>query len=93
LLAGNNDLEKNFSLAEAGEGDGLNWVEARPKSGDSGFEKIRLGLAGKDLKAMELHDNFAQVTHIRFERMERNPALPVSLFRFVPPPGTDVVGE
>ncbi len=93
LLAGNNELEKNFNVREAGELDGLNWVEATPKSGESGFEKIRLGFAGSDLKAMELFDNFGQQTQIRFSRIERNPALPASLFTFKAPPGTDVLGE
>lgn len=93
LLAGSNELEKNFSLRETGEADGLNWVEATPKSGDSGFERIRLGFAGSDLKAMELFDNFGQQTQIRFNRIERNPALPASLFSFKVPPGTDVLGE
>lgn len=93
LLAGNNELEKNFNVREAGELDGLNWVEATPKSGESGFEKIRLGFAGSELKAMELFDNFGQQTQIRFSRIERNPALPASLFTFKAPPGTDVLGE
>jgi outer membrane lipoprotein-sorting protein len=51
LLAGSNELEKNFTLKEAGEADGMAWVEATPKADDSGFEKVRLGFAGKDLKA------------------------------------------
>lgn len=93
LLAGSNELEKNFTLAEAGEADGMNWVEATPKVDESGFEKIRLGLVGADLKAMELHDNFGQTTHIRFSRLERNPVLPAATFKFVPPAGVDIVGE
>ena len=93
LLAGKNDLEKNFTLTEAGESDGMNWVEATPKAGESGFEKVRLGFAGVDLKAMELFDSFGQTTQIRFSKLERNPALPASTFKFVPPAGVDVVGE
>lgn len=93
LLAGSNELEKNFNLKEVGEADGLNWVEATPKAGDSGFEKVRLGLAGSDLKAMELHDSFGQITVIRFSRLEKNPSLPATTFRFVPPAGVDVIGE
>jgi outer membrane lipoprotein carrier protein len=93
LLSGNNDLEKNFTLKEAGSEDGLNWVEATPKAGDSGFEKVRLGFAGSDLKAMELHDSFGQTTVIRFSKLERNPALPAASFKFAPPAGVDVVGE
>lgn len=93
LLAGNNDLEKNFHLSEGGESEGLNWLVAIPKAGDSGFEKIRLGFAGHDLKAMELQDAFGQTTQVRFSRLERNPALPDGYFKFTPPAGVDVIGE
>lgn len=93
LLAGSNELERNFTLREAGEADGLAWVEAVPKVADSGFEKVRIGMAGREMKAMELHDNFGQTTHIRLLRGERNPALAAGLFRFKPPAGSDVIGE
>src|SRR5574343_531102 len=93
LLSGSNELEKNFTLKESGEADGLAWVEAIPKATDSGFEKVRLGFAGSDLKAMELQDSFGQTTLIRFSKIERNPTLPAATFKFVPPAGVDVVGE
>lgn len=93
LLAGSNELEKNFVLEEAGEAEGMDWVEATPKAGDSGFEKVRLGFAGRDLTAMELYDSFGQTTHIRFANVERNPVLPAATFRFTPPVGVDIVGE
>lgn len=93
LLAGSNELEKNFTLSDAGEADGLNWVEATPKAADSGFEKVRLGFVGSELKAMELFDSFGQTTLIRFSKIERNPGIGPGLFRFSPPPGVDVVGE
>ena len=93
LLSGSNELEKNFTLKEAGEAEGLAWVEATPKAGDSGFEKVRLGFAGNDLKAMELQDSFGQTTLIRFAKIERNPTLPAATFKFTPPTGVDVVGE
>jgi outer membrane lipoprotein carrier protein len=93
LLSGSNDLEKNFTLKDVGEAEGLAWVEATPKNTESGFEKVRLGLAGSELKAMELYDNFGQTTQIRFSKVERNPALPAATFKFTPPAGVDVVGE
>lgn len=97
LLAGqageNGAIEKNFNLAESGSRDGLDWVEARPKSADGGFERMRIGFAGADLRAMEIVDNFGQTTLIRFADFERNPALAVDLFRFTPPKGADVIGE
>lgn len=93
LLSGNNEFEKNFTLKDAGEAEGMAWVEATPKAGDSGFERVRMGFSGNDLRAMELLDSFGQTTLIRFSRVERNPVLPPSTFRFSPPAGTDVVGE
>ena len=86
-------LEKNFSLREAGESEGLEWVEATPKSADSGFDKMRLGFDGNDLKAMELFDNFGQTTSLHFLNIERNPSIAASQFRFTPPAGVDVLGE
>jgi outer membrane lipoprotein carrier protein len=93
LLVGNNALDKNFTLREAGEHDGLEWLEAIPKGSDSGFEKLQLGFAGNDLKAMELSDNFGQTTSLLFARIERNVQLAPSLFHFTPPAGVDVIGE
>lgn len=102
LLAGDNTIEKNFSLREEdklGEtssrhaDDGIAWLEARPKTADSGFEKIRLGFAAHELKLMELHDSLGQTTKLSFSRLERNPRLPPTLFRFVPPAGADLLGE
>ena len=93
LLSGSNDLEKNFILKDVGDAEGMAWVEATPKTSDSGFESVRLGFAGSDLRAMELHDSFGQTTHIRFSRLERNPVLPAATFKFTPPAGVDIVGE
>src|SRR5574343_66749 len=93
LLSGSNELEKNFTLKESGEAEGMAWVEAIPKATDSGFERVRLGFAGSELRAMELLDSFGQTTLIRFSKVERNPALPATSFKFTPPVGADVVGE
>ena len=93
LLAGRNELERDFTLTEAGHADGMDWVEAIPKQNESGFEKVRLGFAGGELGAMELLDSFGQTTLIRFSKLVRNPALPADTFRFVPPAGVDIVGD
>ncbi len=92
-LGGKNTLEKNFTLREDGEREGLEWLEALPKTQENGFEKLRLGFAGAELKAMELLDNFGQTTSLHFSNLERNPTLAAALFRFTPPPGADVIGE
>ena len=93
LLVGGKTLEKNFTLREIGARDGLEWLEAIPKTADSGFEKIQIGFSGNDVKAMELFDNFGQMTSLYFNNIDRNPPLAASLFSFKPPAGVDVLGD
>ncbi len=93
LLAGDNDIEKLFSLKDTGSKDSLEWLEATPKSKEGSFEKVRMGFKGDDLQVMELKDNFGQTTLLRFSSLQRNPSMGASLFRFSPPKGADVIGD
>jgi len=93
LLAGASDLAKSFELVEAGTKDGLEWLEAKPREKESGFERIRLGMSVSGVEAMELVDHFGQTTVLRFSNMERNPQFDAGTFRFTPPKGVDVLGE
>ncbi|MBW7903033.1 MAG: outer membrane lipoprotein chaperone LolA [Rhodocyclaceae bacterium] len=95
LLAGEGlaALAQHFALQDAGAQDGLEWLEATPKSTDSGFEKVRIGFAGAELRAMELTDGFGQRTSLVFSKVEKNPPLAPSVFRFTPPAGADVLGD
>jgi outer membrane lipoprotein carrier protein len=93
LLAGSSDVEKAFELSEAGARDGLEWLEAKPKDPDAGFERIRMGFSATGLGAMELTDNFGQTTRLRFTNVQRNPKVDPAEFRFEPPKGADVLGE
>lgn len=93
LLAGDNGLERNFTLKESASEDGLEWVEAVPKSAETGFERVRIGFKANLPVRMELADNFGQTTRLVFERFQSNPALDASSFRFVPPKGADVMAE
>lgn len=93
VLVGSSDLETAFELSEAGSVDGLAWVNARPRQADSGFESMRLGFAGGQLRRMEMRDSFGQNTVIVFTRMVGAAALDPALFRFTPPPGAEVIGQ
>ncbi len=93
LLAGSAEVEQAFELADAGERDGLSWLDARPLDKEAGFEKIRLGLGVAGVQAMELVDHFGQTTRLRFTNLTRNPSFGADAFRFVPPKGSDVLGE
>ncbi len=93
LLAGSNEIEKSYDLTNLGNQQGLDWLEAVPKSKENAFERIRLGFNRSNLEAMELRDRFGQVTVIKFSAIERNPRLAPEVFKFVPPKGADVISE
>ncbi len=93
LLAGSNDLERDYTLTNRGVEKGLDWLEAVPKSRDSVFERVRMGFGKSGLEAMELRDQFGQITVITFADVERNPRLAADVFRFTPPKGVDVISE
>ena len=91
LLAGDNALERNFTLVDGGNADGLAWVDATPKAAESTFTKVRIGFKGALPRAMELTDAFGQTTRLAFEAFEKNVTLGAEMFRFTPPQGADVV--
>lgn len=94
LLAGSNEIERSFTLKDLGAQDGLDWLEAIPKSHDTSFERIMMAFnAQSELVIMDLYDAFNHHTVLRFAKMQRNPALAPSLFKFTPPKGADVLGE
>ena len=93
LLAGKDDITALFTLRDAGAADGLTWVEASPKAQDTGFERVRLGLQGKTLAAMELHDQLGGRTMLRFTELKPNAAVPPDTFKFTPPQGADVIED
>ena len=93
LLAGSTDVEKAFELADAGAKDGVEWLDAKPKDREAGFERIRMGFDASGLQAMELTDNFGQTTILRFIALEANARVDAKEFRFEPPKGADVLGE
>lgn len=93
ILFGSEALDQRFELRDAGEADGLAWVEATPKQTESGFEALRLGLRGGQLRRMEMRDSFGQMTVIDFVRLQGNPQLSADRFSFTPPAGADVIGD
>lgn len=93
LLAGDDAIEKYFVLKDAGEADGLEWLDATPKTRDTSFERIRMGFKGDMLVQMELFDFFGQRTTLKLSRMVRNPSIPASRFTFTPPKGADIIGD
>jgi len=93
LLFGSGDLERGFALREEGARDGLDWVLARPRSREAGFERILIGLRGGLPETMEVLDAFGRTTVFVFSGLERNPRLDPELFRFTAPRGADIIEQ
>lgn len=93
LLAGSNEIDKNYALKSVGSEHGLDWLEAIPKTQDTTFERIRMGFGKTGLDTMELRDQFGQTTLIKFGDLQRNVKIANETFSFTPPKGAAVISE
>ncbi len=91
ILFGSTDLEKNFTLKDAGINQGIEWLEATPKEKDTQFEVIRIGMKDGLPIAMELRDTFGQISTLNLNNFERNPNFAANEFKFVMPAGAEVL--
>ncbi len=93
LLTDISRLDEQFEVRELGDDNGMHLLELKARGQETEFERVLLGLRDHTLLLMAMEDAFGLRTEIRFRDIERNPALDASLFRFDPPPGTDVLGD
>jgi outer membrane lipoprotein carrier protein len=91
LLGG--DLLAQFNLREVARKDGMDWLEATPKSKDMQFTKISVGMVGGAPARMELQDNFGQSTRIELKNISNKVQPPADSFVFTPPKGADVLTQ
>ncbi len=86
-------LERQFEV-EFSEPDGdLQWVRLTPRGEETAFAVADIALRGRELLEMRMTDSLGQRTEIRFAGWQRNPAFERGAFRFVPPPGVEMVGD
>jgi outer membrane lipoprotein carrier protein len=86
-------LQADFTLADAPDKDGLQWVVATPKAKDGQLQTVRVGFKAAELAALEILDSFGQRSLLSFKQLEVNPALPASNFQFTPPAGADLIRQ
>jgi outer membrane lipoprotein carrier protein len=92
LLAGAS-LDKDFELVAQPSKDGIDWVQATPQQKDGAFQSMRIGFRGRELAVVEILDSFGQRSVLQFSQYVANAAIPEQSFRFVPPPGADVIEQ
>lgn len=93
LLSGDNQIGKRYMLTALPPRENLSWIEAIPKQNDSNFNRVRLGFANDEIRAMELEDSFGQAIRIDLKLSAINGKLDAALFQFTPPKGADVVRQ
>lgn len=91
ILFGSGSLDKAFDISALPAKDGLDWLRAKPRSADAGFTHVDIAFDRDMPVVLELLDSFGQTTRITLSNMTANAQLPPDEFRFVAPPGTDVV--
>ena len=93
LLSGDISLEENFVIENQGNEGDMQWIKLVPKSQESSFKYVLIGLKKDALGGMELSDNFGQLTRIYFSNVVINPPIKPTLFQFKAPKTADVFGE
>ncbi|HET9694071.1 MAG TPA: outer membrane lipoprotein chaperone LolA [Steroidobacteraceae bacterium] len=94
LLSGSGQVGDAFTAGPVERRQDWTWCRLLPKQRGSDFERVSLAFDAKgELAAMELVDKLGQTTTIQFAGLKRGARVDESLYRFVPPPGADVIGE
>lgn len=94
LLAGGTGLTEAFAIEPmARDSEGLDWVRLTPRSDDSDFREIRLGLQDDRPVRLDLDDQLGQTTRIRFSDIRINGGIDDERFRLDVPDDVDIVDD
>jgi chaperone LolA len=93
LLSGAVDVRKSFTISNAGQREGLDWVLVEPNGAEADFRSALFGFDHGNLKRMILEDKLDQTATIMFQTIERNGPVASSEVSFRPPAGADVIGK
>lgn len=90
-------LQNDFNLVPQPDRDGLEWIQATPKTKDGQVQSITVGFKesakGSELARLEILDSFGQRSVMTFSNFEINPSLSAAGFQFKPPAGADVIRQ
>jgi outer membrane lipoprotein carrier protein len=93
LLSGGGSVSSQFDVTALPPDGGLEWYQLIPKRPETDFQLVRIGFKQGQLASMFLADKLNQVTQLTFTNPKRNAKFAADLFKFVPPPGVDVIGR
>jgi outer membrane lipoprotein carrier protein len=96
LIASSTDMSgitQSFNLKDVDGGDGLQWLEARPKQQDGQVELVRMAFDGDKLSRLEITDGLGQVSVLVFSGWDDAVKLSQDDFLFEVPKGADVISQ
>lgn len=94
LIAAGTDmkaLSEVFDLKAAPAQEGLEWLEAKPKTKDGQLQSVRVGFRAGQMAVLEIADSLGQRSVLTFNQWQDNAPLKAEQFRFKPPVGADVI--
>ncbi len=93
LLTGDRRMLERFEVVSTWAGENARWVRLKPRATDSDFESVAVAFAGDKPVEIEFQDRLGQQTRIRLTEVRLNARIDAAAFRFVAPPGVDVIRE
>ena len=85
LLSGRSDISAEFDVAGGGDEDGLAWIVLTPKSAESDFRELAVGISDGQIRRMRLVDRVGQTTRLEFDNIKRNSRFAEETSSFTPP--------
>lgn len=86
-------LSALFTLVNAPDAEGQQWVLATPKSRDGQLQSVRLGFRQGQLATLEMLDSFGQRSVMQFGPLDTQAGFKPGHFAFQPPAGADVLRQ
>lgn len=93
LLAGGDEMAKNYTIIDIGTQGRYDWVNLIPLDEESSFTEVRIGFEDNRLRLMELLDSLGQRTRMSFGDLKENQPIADRVFDFLPPDGVDIIDE
>jgi outer membrane lipoprotein carrier protein len=70
---------------------GVEWFNLVPKA-DTFFQSLDVGIKNDEITDVNMYQSIDNITRIHFLNIQKNNALPNSIFHLTPPKGVDVIG-
>jgi outer membrane lipoprotein carrier protein len=93
LLSGDlQDVKASYDVSVNTHADELEY-RLVPRAKDSAYRYVELVFIKDQLVGLNFQDKLDQQTRIEFTQLQQNTNIPLNVFEFVPPEGTDIIAD